>query len=105
MFRVRVPFGKRNILIRDNFTCQYCGKKVKKLTIDHIIPKSRGGETSFENCVSSCKECNNRKGMKTPREAGMSLMKVPTQPTIMEFYMQQMKSMGIDKLLMSLGVY
>ena len=60
IYRSRVAFTKRNVLIRDRFQCAYCGTRKEKLSIDHIIPKSRGGSTTFENCVAACKTCNLR---------------------------------------------
>ena len=101
----RVPFSKKNVLIRDGFKCAYCGGVKRKLTIDHIIPKSRGGKTDFENCVSSCKSCNNKKGNKTPSEANMYLKVKAYQPTIAEFLRLKVKKLGINKVLKDLGVY
>jgi 5-methylcytosine-specific restriction endonuclease McrA len=82
---IRVPFKKielsrKNIIRRDNFQCQYCGRKHVELTIDHIIPKSRGGSDSWDNLVAACKSCNNRKGSRTPEEAGMKLINYPSRP-------------------------
>ena len=105
VYKTRVPFSKRNILVRDNFTCVYCGKVAHKLTVDHIIPKSRGGGSTFENCVASCKPCNNKKNNRTPQEAGMSLRIKPHQPTIMEFFIIKMKRVGVYKTLKELGLY
>jgi 5-methylcytosine-specific restriction endonuclease McrA len=70
------------IYIRDNFTCGYCGRslKDKELTVDHVVPKSRGGPWSWENLVTCCPECNQRKGNRTPREAGMELLITPYRP-------------------------
>ena len=62
IYRARVAFTKRNVLVRDRFQCAYCGTRKEKLSIDHIIPKSRGGQTNFENCVAACKACNLKKG-------------------------------------------
>jgi len=101
----RVPFSKKNILIRDGFKCAYCGSEKGKLTIDHIIPKSRGGKTDFENCVSSCKSCNNKKGNKIPSEANMYLKAKTYQPTIAEFLRLKVKKLGINAVLKDLGVY
>jgi 5-methylcytosine-specific restriction endonuclease McrA len=80
--RKRVVFSKRNIFIRDNFTCQYCGKRLppKELTIDHIIPRSKGGRDSWDNVVTSCKSCNNKKGDRTPKQAGLKPLKKPKPP-------------------------
>lgn len=105
IYRTKVPFSKRNVLYRDKFTCQYCGRTKIKLTIDHIIPKSRGGRSTFENCVASCKPCNNKKEDKTPNEAKMSLIRKPVQPTIMEFLNLRMQTLGINSLLRELGVF
>jgi len=101
----RVPFSKKNVLIRDGFKCVYCGHDSRRLTIDHIIPKSRNGRTTFENCVSSCKPCNNKKGGKTPREVGMYLKVRPYQPTISEFLRLKVKKLGINDVLKDLGIY
>ena len=101
----RVPFSKKNVLIRDGFKCAYCGGDGRKLTIDHIVPKSRGGKTDFENCVASCKSCNNKKGSKIPSEANMYLKEKPYQPTIAEFLRLKVKKLGINTVLKDLGVY
>jgi len=105
LYRSRVPFSKKNILIRDGFRCAYCGNDKEKLTIDHIIPKSRGGKTSFENCVSSCKPCNNRKGRQTSKEANMYLKVKAYQPTIAEFLRLKVRKLGINDLLKDFGIY
>lgn len=82
-----VRFSRYNIFLRDNNTCQYCGRKLprKELTIDHVIPKSRGGRTTWENVVTACVECNTRKGNKTPEEAGMRLIRKPFKPSYLNF--------------------
>lgn len=78
-----VVFSRRNIFKRDKYTCQYCGVQPgpEELTIDHIMPKSRGGGGSWENCVLACVECNKKKANRTPDEAGMKLRKVPKKPS------------------------
>ena len=78
---------KKNIFLRDGNTCQYSGKKVnmKDADIDHIIPKSRGGENNWNNMVVCCKEINRKKGNKTPEECGLKLIKTPTTPTQSRF--------------------
>lgn len=101
----RVPFSKKNVLIRDGFKCAYCGENHRKLTIDHIIPKSRNGKTTFENCVSSCLPCNNKKGGKTPSEAQMYLKVKAYQPTIAEFLQLKVKKLGINEVLRDFGIY
>lgn len=105
VYKNRVPFSKKNVFVRDDFTCAYCGRTDRRLTIDHIVPKSKGGITSFENCVASCKPCNNKKNNRTPREAGMALMLKPHTPTIMEFFVIKMKRLGVYKTLKDLGIY
>ncbi|MDW7997654.1 MAG: HNH endonuclease [Bacteroidota bacterium] len=82
---VRVPYKhveltRRNIMRRDSFQCQYCGTMDVLLTIDHIIPRSRGGTDSWENLVCACIRCNNLKGDRTPEEAGMQLLRFPRHP-------------------------
>ena len=73
--------SRRGILVRDTFTCQYCSRTLPaaRLTLDHVLPKSRGGRSSWENLVACCYPCNNRKGDKTPGEAGMALARPPRQ--------------------------
>lgn len=77
-----VPFTRKNLYRRDQNTCQYCGKRpgVERLSIDHIVPKSAGGVTSWLNCVLACVACNLRKSNKTLEESGMSLLRSPTRP-------------------------
>ncbi len=71
----RKTFSKKSIFLRDQYTCQYCGKSLQpgNLTLDHVLPKSRAGRSTWENLVTSCKSCNVRKGNRTPKEAGMKL--------------------------------
>lgn len=71
--------SRKNIFLRDGYTCQYCVKKLSppELTIDHVVPKSKGGGNEWENAVACCKPCNSKKGDRTPQEAGMALYKVP----------------------------
>jgi hypothetical protein len=71
--------SRKNIMMRDKYTCQYCHKVLNsaELTLDHVIPRSRGGETSWENLVASCNPCNNRKGNRTPEEANLKLLRPP----------------------------
>jgi 5-methylcytosine-specific restriction endonuclease McrA len=82
--RPRKPakFSRVNVYARDGFQCQYCGerKKTSELTYDHVIPRSRGGQTVWTNIVSCCSTCNEWKGGRTPEQAGMHLLKKPTQP-------------------------
>ncbi|MEO5952416.1 MAG: HNH endonuclease, partial [Chloroflexia bacterium] len=76
----RVPLSRREIFVRDNYTCQYCGKRTHDLTLDHIIPRSRGGPNSWDNLVSACHDCNGKKGQRTPDQAKMYLRSVPREP-------------------------
>lgn len=76
----KIGFNAEKMKKRDNYTCQYCGKSGVKLTVDHVIPKSRGGKNTWENCVAACEPCNYSKDNKTPDEAGMKLLKTPTVP-------------------------
>ncbi len=105
LFVNRVPFSKKNILVRDGFKCAYCGKNQRRLTIDHIIPKSRGGATDFDNCVACCKACNNKKGNQIPTEVQMFLKAKPYQPTISEFLRLKVKKLGINETLKDFGIY
>jgi 5-methylcytosine-specific restriction endonuclease McrA len=104
IYRASVAFTKRNVLVRDGFQCAYCGKRGHRLSIDHIIPKSRGGKTDFDNCVAACHRCNLQKGGRTPREAGMFLTKRPFQPTISEFLRLKFKHLGLQPVLAELGL-
>lgn len=79
-----VPCRKKTVFIRDKYTCLYCGKKISHPTLDHILPKSRGGKSIFENLATSCFECNQKKGNKTPREVNMRLLYKPKSPTVIE---------------------
>ncbi len=105
IYRTGVAFCKKNVLIRDGFQCAYCGSNKFKLTIDHIIPKSRGGKSTFENCVASCKCCNTKKGNQLPSQVNMFLKVQPRQPTISEFLRLKLQKLGINDLLRDLGVY
>jgi len=98
IYRNKVPFSKRNVMIRDNFKCGYCDTPYE-LTIDHIVPTSKGGKTTFENCITSCYSCNHKKKDKTPSEAGMFFKKTPSSPTISEFIMIKMKQLGLQEIL------
>jgi 5-methylcytosine-specific restriction endonuclease McrA len=75
-----IPLTRRNILERDRQTCQYCDRKGDQLTLDHVIPRSRGGGDTWENLVAACVRCNVKKGNRTPKEAGMILLFQPRRP-------------------------
>lgn len=78
-----VVFSRKNLFKRDRYTCVYCGKQPgpEELTVDHVHPKSRGGTSTWENCVLACVECNKVKANRTPAEAKMNLRKVPKKPS------------------------
>lgn len=95
-FNQKVKFTRKNLFLRDNYTCQYCGtrKESKYLTYDHIIPKAQWGKyppdqtgTNWVNVVTACKQCNNKKGGRTPKQAGMPLKKPATEPVNSEKYL------------------
>ena len=77
--RMTRSVSRKNILLRDRFTCQYCGQVfvTSRLTLDHVVPSSKGGANSWENLVTACKPCNTRKADRTPQEAGMRLLHKP----------------------------
>jgi len=79
-----VEISRKNIIKRDGHSCQYCGSRIS-LTVDHVIPKSRGGQETWENLVCACLKCNNLKGDKTPKEAGMELLTIPKKPNFIIF--------------------
>lgn len=89
--RPQVKLTRREIFIRDGYTCQYCGVQSRDLTIDHVIPKSRNGPHTWENLVSACKACNHRKGGKTVQEARMHLTHEPFRPRAGAYYTIQRK--------------
>ncbi|WP_375765321.1 HNH endonuclease [Archangium gephyra] len=84
----RVRFSRLNIYARDHDTCQYCARQLPRseLNLDHVVPRSQGGKTSWENVVCSCVPCNLRKGGRTPAQAGMKLLKVPMRPRWTPFF-------------------
>lgn len=87
---IKVPYKKivlsrKNILRRDNHKCQYCGRADLTLTIDHIVPRSKDGDDTWENLVTACVKCNNKKGDRSPEEAKMQLVKKPSKPSHITF--------------------
>tara|TARA_B100000945_G_scaffold320721_1_gene331748 strand:+ start:389 stop:946 length:558 start_codon:yes stop_codon:yes gene_type:complete len=80
--KTTMRFSRKNLYLRDNRQCQYCGKHLNfcQLSLDHVKPRSKGGDTSWENIVCSCSQCNTRKGCRTPQEARMRLLSKPTRP-------------------------
>ncbi len=85
--RFSLPVSRRTVMARDNYTCQYCGARFSRaqLTIDHVLPRSRGGEIRWDNVAAACGPCNRRKGNRTPDEAGMPLRCQPRRPRYLAF--------------------
>jgi 5-methylcytosine-specific restriction endonuclease McrA len=86
----RPPFHRKmtrlEVFARDNYTCQYCGRQTRDLTIDHVVPRHRGGDHNWLNVVSACPACNRRKGGRPPAEAGMKLIRPPFAPRLVGLY-------------------
>jgi len=89
----RIAYSKSNVKIRDNYTCQYCSKKLnsKTATIDHIKPKCYGGKNTWTNTVVACGECNKKKDDKTPEKAGMKLLQQPQIPRLLDDMKEELK--------------
>lgn len=85
-YMVGATFSKKNVFKRDRFICQYCGHRDGVMTIDHVVPKSRGGRTCWENVVVACKVCNIKKGDRTLREARMHLIRKPKKPSFIFYF-------------------
>jgi 5-methylcytosine-specific restriction endonuclease McrA len=85
---MRVKFSRTNVYSRDNRECQYCGEpcSLKDLTLDHVVPKSMGGRTTWNNIVSCCRDCNTKKADRTPKQAEMKLINKPSYPSVKTFY-------------------
>jgi 5-methylcytosine-specific restriction endonuclease McrA len=81
----RVKFTKRTVLARDLHTCQYCGLQTRDLTLDHVIPRTLGGETVWTNVVAACRKCNGSKGGRTLREVGLKLVRQPREPRFLPY--------------------
>ncbi len=78
--RLRVKLTRKEVFRRDNYTCQYCGRRSTELTLDHVLPKHLGGEHAWDNVVAACPACNHRKGGRRLEEAHMSLLHTPYEP-------------------------
>jgi 5-methylcytosine-specific restriction endonuclease McrA len=96
----RIPYqtralSRKNLLLRDHFTCQFCGRALPahELTLDHVVPRSRGGGTDWDNLVACCHKCNNLKGDRLPEEAGLRLLR-PPRPFTLHTSRQIMRMMG-----------
>jgi 5-methylcytosine-specific restriction endonuclease McrA len=83
--RKRILLSRNNIIKRDNHRCQYCGTDKSPFTVDHVIPRDRGGLDTWENLVCACSLCNGRKRNRTPQEAGMQLLRKPRKPGYLFF--------------------
>jgi 5-methylcytosine-specific restriction endonuclease McrA len=79
--RIEKKLTRFEIFNRDRYTCQYCGQRTHQLTLDHVIPRYRGGQHTWENVVSACVACNRRKAGRNPREANMKLIRLPSPPS------------------------
>ena len=89
----KVRFSRVNVLTRDGFACQYCGEQLpaRSLTFDHVVPRSKGGRTAWENIVTACRPCNADKGDRTPAQAGMTLRREPVRPKSLPFSFKQLR--------------
>jgi 5-methylcytosine-specific restriction endonuclease McrA len=94
--RRRVRFSRYNIFVRDHSTCQYCGAHLPRthLNLDHVVPRAAGGQTSWENVVCSCLDCNRKKGAQSLDQAGMRLVRVPRRPEWTPFVARQLARQG-----------
>lgn len=99
IYKRKIPFSKKNVIVRDNYKCTYCGVEGTTLTIDHVVPKSKGGKSIFENCVAACKLCNNAKRDVTCSQAKMFPNTKLIAPTINEFIQIKMKRLGVMKIM------
>lgn len=106
LYGKRVPFNKHNLLIRDNYTCSYCGVHLGKhnASIDHVNPRSLGGMSTFDNTVSACIPCNNKKDNRSCKQANMYPKIKPYTPTITEFIHIHLKNSGLWQMLKESGI-
>jgi 5-methylcytosine-specific restriction endonuclease McrA len=84
--RPQMRLSRREVFSRDRYTCQYCGRRTRDLTLDHVIPRHKGGRHVWENVVSACKVCNHRKAGRTPKEARMRLLREPFRPYVSSYF-------------------
>ncbi len=85
--RPQMRLTRKEIFARDRYTCLYCGKETRDLTIDHVLPRHRGGRQTWENLASACRGCNHRKAGRTPQEAHMAMIAQPQRPPVSAYYM------------------
>jgi 5-methylcytosine-specific restriction endonuclease McrA len=95
VYKAKVSFTKKNVLIRDEYTCAYCGSK-EELTVDHVVPSSKGGKTTWENCVACCQDCNYKKGNKSVEEAKMFLKFKPYHPGLVDYLRAKVAVFGLQ---------
>lgn len=81
----KIMLSRKNVIMRDNNICQYCGSSRGPMTVDHIIPKTMNGQDSWTNLVCACTRCNNKKGDRSPEKAGMKLIRKPSRPSYITF--------------------
>ena len=84
--RPKMRLSRREVFNRDKYTCQYCSRQTRELTLDHVLPRHRGGRHEWDNLVSACKTCNHRKAGRTPKEARMRLLREPFTPRVSSYY-------------------
>ena len=84
--RPKMRLSRREVFNRDRYTCQYCGRQTRELTLDHVVPRHRGGGHEWDNLVSACKTCNHRKAGRTPHEANLRLLREPFAPKVTSYY-------------------
>ena len=103
VYKRKVNFSKTNVFIRDNYKCAYCGRDMslnkRRATVDHVVPKARGGKDSWKNCVTSCNKCNNMKGDQSVEKFSMRLRFEPYQPTVTQFIYAKLRAMGSMKFM------
>lgn len=95
-FRNNTILNRANVLVRDDYTCQYCSKKSNNMTIDHVIPKNRGGTDTWENLVAACGKCNTKKGNHLLDKIEMHLLKKPKKPNYL-FYFKQYITKDVEE--------
>lgn len=97
VYKAKVSFNKTNVFIRDRYTCLYCGFK-ENLTVDHVLPTSKGGKTCFENCATCCKKCNMVKGSKLLKDTNLNLKYKPYQPGYVQYLQAKIELFGLDSV-------
>ncbi len=98
--RRKIALSRINVMIRDGFRCQYCGVRLPaaRLTLDHVLPRARGGRTTWDNLVTACAPCNRKKGPRNPQWAGMKLLTRPEKPTWLPFAMIRLELGSVPEI-------